>query len=155
MSVCRELVCFEIRSLCDRPITRPEESSRLWCVVVFNLESSRIRRLWPALGRSARGGQGGRHTFTGLHPYVNCYSTLMTLVHDYTYYLTWHLPIEYLCLFLLSLFVLNVLPCCVQMLLEVHNAYSLARIAEISRFSLSIHNFVTDYCMSDGCISGP
>jgi len=30
------------RGLCDELITRPEESSRLWCVVVCDLETSRI-----------------------------------------------------------------------------------------------------------------
>jgi len=30
------------RGLCDELITRPEESYRLWCVVVCNLETSRI-----------------------------------------------------------------------------------------------------------------
>jgi len=34
-------------------MTRPEESYRLWCVVVCDLETSWIRRPWPALGRSA------------------------------------------------------------------------------------------------------
>ena len=41
------------RGLCDELITRPEESCRLWCVVVCDLETSRIRRPWHALGRSA------------------------------------------------------------------------------------------------------
>jgi len=41
------------RGLCDELITRPEESYRLWCVVVCDLETSRMRRPWPALGRSA------------------------------------------------------------------------------------------------------
>jgi hypothetical protein len=39
-----------VRGLCDELITRPEESYRPWCVVVCNLETSRMRRLWPALG---------------------------------------------------------------------------------------------------------
>jgi hypothetical protein len=43
------------RGLCDKLITRPEESYRLWCVVVCDLETSRMRRPWPALGRSATG----------------------------------------------------------------------------------------------------
>jgi len=30
------------RGLCDELITRPEESYRLWCVVVCGLETSRI-----------------------------------------------------------------------------------------------------------------
>jgi len=41
------------RGLCDELITRPEESHRLWCVVVCDLETSRMRRPWPALGYSA------------------------------------------------------------------------------------------------------
>jgi hypothetical protein len=32
------------RGLCDELITRPEESYRLWCVVVCDLETSFIRR---------------------------------------------------------------------------------------------------------------
>ena len=40
------------RGLCDELITRPEESYRLWCVVVCDLETSRMRMPWPALGRS-------------------------------------------------------------------------------------------------------
>ena len=43
------------RGLCDKLITRPEESYRLWCVVVCDLEISRMRRPWPALGRSTTG----------------------------------------------------------------------------------------------------
>ena len=39
--------------ICDELITRPEESYRLWCVVVCDLETSRMRRPRPALGRSA------------------------------------------------------------------------------------------------------
>ena len=46
------------RGLCDGLITRPEESYRLWCVVVCDLQtSSRIRRSWPALSCSATGGK--------------------------------------------------------------------------------------------------
>jgi len=39
-----------IAFLCDELIIRPEESYQLWCVVVCNQETSRIRRPWPALG---------------------------------------------------------------------------------------------------------
>ena len=41
------------RGLCDQLITRPKKSYRLWCVVVCDLEISRMSRPWPALGRSA------------------------------------------------------------------------------------------------------
>jgi len=44
---------FSGRGLCDELITCLKESYRLWCVVVCDLEISRMRRLWPALGLSA------------------------------------------------------------------------------------------------------
>jgi hypothetical protein len=53
MFVCCECCMLLGRGLCDELITRPEESYRLWCVVVCGLETSRMRRPWPALGRSA------------------------------------------------------------------------------------------------------
>jgi len=34
------------RGLCDELITRPEESYRLWCVVVCDLETSRMGALY-------------------------------------------------------------------------------------------------------------
>jgi hypothetical protein len=40
------------RGLCDGPITRPEESYRLWCVVVCDLETSWMRRPWATGGLS-------------------------------------------------------------------------------------------------------
>jgi len=53
MFVCCECCVLSGRGLCDELITRPEESYRLWCVAVFDLGTPRIRRPWPALGRSA------------------------------------------------------------------------------------------------------
>ena len=55
MFVCCECYVLSGRGLCDELITRPEESYRLWCVVECDLETSRMRRPWPALGRSASG----------------------------------------------------------------------------------------------------
>jgi len=40
--VCCERRVLSGRGLCDELITRPEESYRLWCVVVCDLETSRI-----------------------------------------------------------------------------------------------------------------
>jgi hypothetical protein len=53
MFVCCECCVLSGRGLCEELITRPEESYRLWCVVMCDLETSRMRRPWPALGRSA------------------------------------------------------------------------------------------------------
>jgi hypothetical protein len=53
MFVCCECCVLSGRCNCKEPITRPEESYLLWCVVVCDLETSRMRRPWPALDRSA------------------------------------------------------------------------------------------------------
>ena len=42
MFVCCECRVLSARGLCDKLITRPEESYRLCCVVVCDLETSRI-----------------------------------------------------------------------------------------------------------------
>ena len=55
MFVCCECCVLLGRGVCDELITRPEDSYRLWCVVVCDVETSRMRRPWPALGRSATG----------------------------------------------------------------------------------------------------
>ena len=53
MFVCCECCVLSGRGLCDELINRPEESYRMWCVVVCDLATSLMRRPWPALGRSA------------------------------------------------------------------------------------------------------
>ena len=56
MDVCCCKCCVLLgRGLCDELITHPEESYRLWCVVLCELETSRMRRPWHALGRRATG----------------------------------------------------------------------------------------------------
>jgi len=55
MSACCECCVLLGRGPCGGLITRPEESYQLWCVVVFDLETPRMRRPWPTLGRSATG----------------------------------------------------------------------------------------------------
>ena len=54
MSVCCECCVLSGRDLCDEMITRPEESYRLWCVVVCDLETGAnlgLGRLGSCLGR--------------------------------------------------------------------------------------------------------
>ena len=52
MFVCCECWVLSGRGLCDGLITRPEESYRLWCVVVCDLENlnneEAIGRYWAA-----------------------------------------------------------------------------------------------------------
>jgi len=48
MFVCCECCVLSGRGLCDGLITRPEESYRLWRVVVYDHETSKTRRLKPA-----------------------------------------------------------------------------------------------------------
>ena len=53
MFVCCKCCILSGRDLCYELIIHPEESYRTWCVILYDLETSRMRRLWPALGRSA------------------------------------------------------------------------------------------------------
>ena len=48
--VCCECCVLSGRGLCDGLITRPEESYRLWCVVVCDQETSKTRRLKHTTG---------------------------------------------------------------------------------------------------------
>jgi hypothetical protein len=50
MFVCCEFCVLSGRGLCDGLITRPEESYRLWRVVVCDQEISKMRRLKPTTG---------------------------------------------------------------------------------------------------------
>ena len=50
MFVCCECCVLSGRGLCDGMITRPEESYRLWRVVVCDLETSKMRRINTATG---------------------------------------------------------------------------------------------------------
>jgi len=54
MFVSCECCVLSGRGLCDELITRPEESYRLWCVVVCDLEASGMRRPWPTGGCHAK-----------------------------------------------------------------------------------------------------
>jgi len=53
MFVCCECCVLSGRGFCDQLITHPEEPYRLLCVVECDLDTTRMRRPWPALGRSA------------------------------------------------------------------------------------------------------
>jgi hypothetical protein len=54
MAVCSECCVLPGRSLSDELITRPEESYRLWCVVLCDLETSRMRKPWSTGGSCTR-----------------------------------------------------------------------------------------------------
>jgi hypothetical protein len=51
--VCCECYMLSGRGLCDELITSPEESYRLWCVIVCDLETSWMGRPWPTWGTVA------------------------------------------------------------------------------------------------------
>jgi hypothetical protein len=48
--------CYALsrRGLCNEPIPRPENFCRLCCVIVRDLDASRMRRPWPATGCCAK-----------------------------------------------------------------------------------------------------
>ena len=57
MFVCCECCVLSGRGLWDELITSPEESYRLWCVVVCDLETSLMKRPWPTGGCPAKNKQ--------------------------------------------------------------------------------------------------
>jgi len=63
MDVCCECCVLPGRGLCDKLITRPEESYRLCCVVVCNLETLRMRRSWPTGGCCAKNKQRNKQWY--------------------------------------------------------------------------------------------
>jgi len=50
MSVCCECCVLSGRGLCDGLITRPEKPFRVWYVVIYDGQSSIVRRSWPPGG---------------------------------------------------------------------------------------------------------
>jgi hypothetical protein len=54
MFVCCVRCVLSGRGLCDELITHPEESYRLWRVVVWDQETSCTRSSWPALDCRSR-----------------------------------------------------------------------------------------------------
>ena len=50
MFFCCECCELSGTGLCDGLITRQEEAYRLWCVGVYGLETSKMRRPWPTGG---------------------------------------------------------------------------------------------------------
>ena len=50
MFVCCECCVLSGRGLCDELITRPEESYRMWCVVVSDLENLKIEEAMARVG---------------------------------------------------------------------------------------------------------
>jgi hypothetical protein len=53
------LLCCQVQVSATELITRPEESYRLWCVVVCDQETSKMRRLKPLPGH-------GKYNHNGL-----------------------------------------------------------------------------------------
>ena len=85
MSVCCEWCVFSGRSLCVGLITRPEESYRLWCVVVCDLETSWIRRPWWPPGEGGGGAVAPKEKNSHKHVLVTnaAIFRVMSLLHEY------------------------------------------------------------------------
>ena len=62
MFVCCECCVLSGRGLCDGLITRPEESYRLWRVVVCDQVTSKTRRLKPGCENTTTMGCNARKT---------------------------------------------------------------------------------------------
>ena len=72
MFVCCECCVLSGRGLCYELITRPEES----CVIMCDLENSRMRRPWTALGRNATGKKKSYHNTHLIAPHLSAVSVI-------------------------------------------------------------------------------
>ena len=70
MNVCCECCVLSGRGLCDELITHPEESYRLWCVVVCDPETSWMRRPWPNGGRKRQKSNKRTHKRMRIYSYT-------------------------------------------------------------------------------------
>ena len=102
MSVCCNCCVLSGRGLCNGLITRPEESYRLWCVVVCDLETSWMRGPWPTGGgllrQKQRNNTKNELIWRGRHQACKESRKLITNVHDVISQKT--LNIHEICLFL-------------------------------------------------------
>jgi hypothetical protein len=84
MFVCCECCVLSGRGLCDELITRPEQSYRLWCVVVCDLETSWMRWPWPPGGCRAKNKQINSMN-EGLHWFVNTLNAGSWIVYRWAF----------------------------------------------------------------------
>jgi len=79
MCVCCECCVLSGKGLCDELITRPEESFRMWCVVMSDLETLWLRRPWPTGGCCVK----RKKKFIVLHFAVYCLPHVMFCCRSY------------------------------------------------------------------------
>jgi hypothetical protein len=102
MFVCCECCVLSGRGLCDELITHPEESYRLWCIVVCDLKTSWMRRPWPTRGCCTKKKiicshmwqrRGGEKFYFLLTSHLCCNAGVMlthTQIMDYFYFTLSH-----------------------------------------------------------------
>jgi hypothetical protein len=74
MYFCFECCALSGRGLCNELNTHPEESCWLWCIIVCDLETSRMRRPWPMLGHS---GTSQKNIYIYIYIYINTVSNIL------------------------------------------------------------------------------
>jgi hypothetical protein len=84
MFVCCECCVLSGRGLCDELITRPEESYRLCCVVVYDLENLKNEEAMPRLGSKRYGKNTHTHTHTQTHTRTHKQTHTHTQTHTRT-----------------------------------------------------------------------
>ena len=67
MFVCCEYCALLGRGLCDELITRLEESYRLWCVVVYDLENLKNEEVMTRVGSQRHRKKNGNPSFPREH----------------------------------------------------------------------------------------
>ena len=90
MNICLlSVLCVVRYSSLWRTILLPQKFYRLWCVILCALETSRMRRPWPALGCWASGKIVNAHRNTYIYDYSNYhfvifYSVLISYIRHFS-----------------------------------------------------------------------
>jgi len=82
MFVCYECCVLSGRGLCDELITRPEESYRLWCVVVCDLENLKNEEAMTRVGSQ-------RHRKKG-HLLIHVHNFFSNFISSLLFYVTFN-----------------------------------------------------------------
>jgi hypothetical protein len=119
---CCEFCAVSSRSLCKEVITRLEESYRLCCVVVCDLETSWMRRPWPTRDCRAKNKQ------TNCWLYINIQISYAILIQ----FLLFHISLTCSVLMLLRLRVKSCMLSCNLVLIKLCFMYLLCMYISVS-----------------------
>ena len=85
MSFCYECCVLSGRGLCDELITRPEESYRLWCAVVCDIENLKNEEAMTRVGSQRHSKKKKKKFYIYIYVYIICQKDSLYRKYIYIY----------------------------------------------------------------------